>query len=130
MSSDMESGGGPQDGAGDRRSGGERRETERRTGSRRTPPQEPFWNHRVVHRRYPDSAEPDEDFYAIHEAHYAEGTPVDGMPRTITVEPVAPSECSLDDLRWVLQRMLRALDKPVIEYDEVGEEATAEGPAE
>lgn len=65
------------------------------------------WNHRVV-----KVTEGDELFYGIHEAYYHKG---EGEPYAWTDEPVAPIGETLDELRIELERMLAALDKPVIE---------------
>lgn len=56
------------------------------------------WNYRVVHTG---------DEYGIHEVYYD--------PTGWTVEPVPVVADSVEDLRDVLNRMLAALDKPVIE---------------
>ena len=68
------------------------------------------WNHRVVKRTYP--APSNETFYQIHEAYYG----VENKP-AITEEPDYPLGESIEELREDLQRMLRALDKPVLDYD-------------
>lgn len=68
------------------------------------------WNHRVVKRIYPEPS--GETFYQIHEAYYGlEDKPL------ITTEPKALVGESIDELRETLQRMLRALDKPVLDYE-------------
>lgn len=67
------------------------------------------WNHRVVKHTHPcGSVE-----LAIHEAHY------DGkVAEAITTDPTAPVADSVDELRWVLEKMIEALDKPVLNYEE------------
>ena len=54
--------------------------------------------------------------YAIHEAHYTTPGRASG-PCSITVDPIAPSSEDIDGLRWVLQKMLQSLDKPVLDYE-------------
>ena len=70
------------------------------------------WNHRVVKRTYPEPS--GETFYQIHEAYY--GLNGSGKP-SITVDPMYAIGESVDELRETLQRMLRALDKPVLDYE-------------
>lgn len=70
------------------------------------------WNHRVVRREYPEAVEDERVSYQIHEAHYEDGRCV-----AITVEPIAAYGADLDELRWVLERMLAALDKPILDYE-------------
>lgn len=65
------------------------------------------WNHRVVRR-----AIDGEPFYGIHEAFYAQGV---DEPNGWTEDPAAPVGETLDELRVELERMLAALDRPVIE---------------
>lgn len=68
------------------------------------------WNHRVVRREHVDTGEVT---FAIHEAHYDEV-----KVEAVTSEPIDVSGESVDDLRWVLEHMLKALDKPVLNYEE------------
>jgi hypothetical protein len=70
------------------------------------------WNHRVVKRTYP--APSNETLYQIHEAYY--GLAGDKLP-SITVEPAEVVGESIEELRDTLQRMLRALDNPVLDYE-------------
>ena len=68
------------------------------------------WNHRVMLHRTEH-----ETYMAIHEVYYKE----DGQPDGWTSEPRAAigyGDNALDDLRETLERMLRCLDKPVLEY--------------
>lgn len=71
------------------------------------------WNHRVVRREYPDAAiEEDRVFYQIHETYYlGEDTP------SITEEPSRLMEQDMGQLRATLERMLRCLDAPVLDYE-------------
>lgn len=64
------------------------------------------WNYRVirtVHQGCP--------WYDIHEVHYD----TDFAPKMFTVNPASVSGETVDDVRWVLQSMLEALDKEVLE---------------
>jgi hypothetical protein len=64
------------------------------------------WNHRVIQRDYDG-----ETFHEIVEAYYDD----EGNMNGYTQDAIAPvSEEGVEGLRWVLQRMLEALDKPVI----------------
>ena|SRR2546421_10836271 len=73
------------------------------------------WNHRVVRRVYHHGKQ-DEVVYSIHEAHYREEGKGSG-PCDITMNPTDVSGESVDDLKWTLEHMLKALDKPVLDYD-------------
>ncbi len=75
-----------------------------------------MWNYRVVRtiHKEPDSTEYVE--YTIHETYYNE----DGSVAARTVDPMYPYGETVEELKKVLERMLLALDKPVIEStDEV-----------
>ena len=73
------------------------------------------WNFRVVRRVWPEHGAEVE--YAIHEAYYGEAgeAKVEGL----TVDAVDPHSDTLEGLRWCLEQMLKALDKPVLEYDDI-----------
>ena len=82
------------------------------------------WNHRVVRREYPEAAsEEDRVLYGIHEVYYDEA----GVCDATTVEPEPVIGTSVDDLRWTLEHMLRALDKPVLDYETRKEITPLEG---
>lgn len=63
------------------------------------------WNHRVV--KHTDKSG---DTYAIHEAHYDEAGAVAGW----TENPCRLLANSIEDLRWQLDQMQQALEKPVL----------------
>lgn len=71
------------------------------------------WNHRVVQRMVTDFGEP-VSWLGIHEVFY-------GFPEGLgwTNEPIAVEGESIAELRETLERMMRALDKPII-IDEEG----------
>jgi len=71
------------------------------------------WNHRVVRRVYRDEIGGlQEVAYQIHGAYYG----LEDKP-AITEEPDHPHGETLAELRKDLERMLRALDKPVLDYE-------------
>lgn len=70
------------------------------------------WNHRVVRRVFADG----EVTYAIHEAYYPDRQA--HTPDMITDEPIAPLADDLEGLRETLNRMLKATEHPVIDYDD------------
>lgn len=75
------------------------------------------WNHRVVRRVFHPGTDKEQVDYAIHEAHYNEKGASSGRC-SITLDPVAVSSSEgLEGLRWVLTKMLEALDKPVLDYE-------------
>lgn len=82
------------------------------------------WNHRVCKRTYPNG----ETYYEIHECYYEPEEPVDGKPWGIGEacrsgptpdgsHSIPPNAEDIEDLRWLLTKMLEALDKPVIDYE-------------
>jgi hypothetical protein len=81
------------------------------------------WNYRVVHRRLAmdDIDPPWQDEYAIHEVYYDEAGDVKG----ITEHPVPVIAEDVKGLGWVLDKMRRALNEPVVEYTLCWPEADA-----
>lgn len=99
------------------------------------------WNHRVVRKEYPLAAPDERYILGIHEAHYrgpaddtvddpfeglavlearrAEGVrlPLDRKPHAITTEPVTVQGETIAELRETLERMLRALDTPILDFE-------------
>ena len=84
------------------------------------------WNHRVVRREFKHLSGDTEVVYAIHEAYYKK--PGDTEPNGVTADPVDVHSDTPEGLRWVLNRMLGCLDKPVLEWDEIGGAALEEKP--
>jgi hypothetical protein len=82
-----------------------------------TPPNEPYWNHRVATRMEQTSAGYKEQRFYFVEAHYHARRK---HPHSVTVEAVAPNEASLADLELTLKRMLRALKRPVLRASRYG----------
>ena len=71
------------------------------------------WNHRVTKATIDG-----ETVYEIREVYYDLPTTSDGIGWT--QDASAPYGETLDELRQDLERMLAALDKPVIDIDEEG----------
>jgi len=72
------------------------------------------WNYRVFKTIHENSTE-----YDIREIYYESGN--DKNPTAYTADPVKPeafwedvNSTPIDDLRWQLEQMLEALDKPVL----------------
>ena len=79
------------------------------------------WNYRVM-RHPPKDGE--EEWYAIHEVYYRSND-VDDLTVPVhetgySVDPVGVIADSPEGLRWTLQKMLEALDKPVLEHSAEG----------
>ncbi len=69
------------------------------------------WNYRVINR---------DDTFAIYEAYYDDA----GNVISITAEPVAPLGESLAELRADLEHYRKALDEPVLRYEDVAGDET------
>ncbi len=63
------------------------------------------WNHRVI-KKVVDG----EEIYSIHEVYYDQ----DGKLRTYTEQPIGVVSETLKGAKWVLNRMLAALKKPIL----------------
>lgn len=72
------------------------------------------WNHRVVKRIVREFDE-DVEWFGVHEVFY--GLPGESEP-SWTDEPISVKGESIDELRETLERMLRALDRPIIDDTE------------
>ena len=66
------------------------------------------WNHRVM-----KSKDGDDYFYQIHEVNYDKEGKVDGY----TARGTSPCGNSLQELKEDLERMLKSLDKEVLDYE-------------
>lgn len=73
------------------------------------------WNHRVVKRIVKDFDE-NVEWFGIHEVFYGLA---DESDASWTEEPISVEGESMDELRETLERMLRALDKPIIDGTKV-----------
>lgn len=80
------------------------------------------WNYRVM-RHQPDPARGEaEEWFAIHEVYYrsddVDDRTVDSSETRYTVDAITPRANNVDELRWLLEQMLAALDKPILEFRE------------
>jgi hypothetical protein len=73
-----------------------------------------YWNYRVMRVISPEL--PEEPMYQIHEVHY-EGD----KPRMVMVNPAPVMSEDVAGMRWVLDKMREALDKPVLDYETLEE---------
>ncbi len=71
-----------------------------------------YWNYRVVKTHYPET---DETFFSLHEAHYNDN----GDLYAYTEFGIDPHGESIEELRDILNRMMSAIDKPVLVDGEV-----------
>lgn len=69
------------------------------------------WNHRVFRQ----TTRFDGDWFTIREAFYDKDKET---PHSWTTDAIAPGGSSVEELRENLERMLRALDKPVLDEEE------------
>lgn len=71
------------------------------------------WDYRLMRRKVHNPVTKlDDDYYTIHEVYY------DGESFSYTKEAIDVGADSPEDVKWMLEHMLRALDKPVLEYEE------------
>ena len=67
------------------------------------------WNHRVM-----KSKDGDDAYYQIHEVYYDKEGKVDGY----TARGTSPGGSSLQELKEDLERMLKSLDKEILDYED------------
>ena len=72
------------------------------------------WTYRLVRHQVPAS-QPE---LAIHEVYFEPG----GQPHTITHNPAQVWASDLEGVKWVLSKMLDALDKPILDADQFPKE--------
>lgn len=73
------------------------------------------WNHRICRHRATSALE-HEEALSIHEVYYPDpGSAPDG----VTLDPVPVAGENIEELRNTLNRMLRCLEKPVLEFEEI-----------
>jgi hypothetical protein len=72
------------------------------------------WNHRVVRRTFEDD---DEVRYGIYEAYYDDN----GLIWAITEKPVNVDADDIDGLRKQLEWMQKALEHPILDYNNIPE---------
>jgi hypothetical protein len=66
------------------------------------------WNHRVMKQK-----DGDDDWYQIHEVHYK-----DDKVHGYTKNGTTVAGHSIEELRWNLEKMLEALDKEILDYED------------
>ena len=71
------------------------------------------WNYRIVKKTYYG-----EPLFGIHEVYYSE----DGKPEMVTVDPVGPAGDTFEELLSDVEFMVAALTKPVLDYEDIGNE--------
>ena len=79
------------------------------------------WNHRVIRFEYTDAGPDDpKEFFTVAETHYDDK----GVPYGYGDPEHNPLHShSVDDLRATLERMLKALSRPVLSDDDMTGEA-------
>ena len=83
------------------------------------------WNYRVIlHKAGQLEENPDlkwKEYLAIHEVYYDENE----VPESATKDPITitgeEGKDSLVSIKWVLEGMLMALQKPILDYDSLNE---------
>ena len=75
------------------------------------------WNYRVVRKVWEINGEKEEQF-GIHEVYYR-----NGEPSMVSVDPDA-SGGTLEELKQDLALQLKALEKPTLDYEDIGDEIT------
>jgi hypothetical protein len=66
------------------------------------------WNYRVVKK---------DGYLGIHEAYYGD----DNEVCSVTVDPISPREEDIDELRRTLEWIIASLEKPVLDFEIVGQ---------
>jgi hypothetical protein len=85
--------------------------------SRDTPPDEPYWSHRVIRTRYPNPVTGKrESRYGVHEAYFDAGK---RLPHSWTMHPINVNEGSVKELKLLVDRLLRSLQRPVLDADKL-----------
>lgn len=81
------------------------------------------WDFRVMRMKYKHPITKEDEYtYGMHEVYFD----VTGEPGDLsyTKEAVNVSGDSVEDVRWMLEAMLKALDKPVLDYENDADEAS------
>ena len=81
------------------------------------------WNYRVMrHSSRNEKTGEEEVWLGIHEVYYrdddVDDLTVDVNETGYTVEPVRVTADDVEGLRWVLEKMSEALDKPVLNFED------------
>lgn len=75
------------------------------------------WNYRILRHEYKHKNGDIEEYLKIHEVYYDEN----GNPKMCTVEGMSPGGEDLSELKSDLDKMIRALSLPILDYSEIGE---------
>ena len=67
------------------------------------------WNHRLMKMK-----DGEDDFYQFHEVFYDK----EGNVESYTKNGVTVGGSNIGEVKWVLLEMLKALSKPVLDYEE------------
>jgi hypothetical protein len=67
------------------------------------------WNHRILAHK-----DGDEMYFEIHEVYYDE----DGKPISYTTDGANVGSESLDGIKWVLDKMKKCVNKPILSADD------------
>jgi hypothetical protein len=68
-----------------------------------------YWNHRVVIKH---------DLFGVHEVYYDDNN----EPEMVTQDPQEPLGETLEELREEIARFAKALDYPVLRYEDIGKD--------
>ena len=75
------------------------------------------WNYRVVKRTFTNKDGSTEDRFAVHEVYYDDNDPPKAETM-ISLDPTYPSGDSVGELRRDFEYYQRALDKPVLIWED------------
>lgn len=73
------------------------------------------WNYRIVRRVHERKTGPDEVMLYVHEAYYPKRG---AKPDSITNDPIVIFGEDTDGIRWVLGQIEKALEQPVLNYED------------
>lgn len=66
------------------------------------------WNYRILRKVYEG-----EEHFSLHEVYYDD----DSNPNACSIDPVSPFGETPEELKKDLELMIRAFDKPIMDYD-------------
>jgi len=67
-----------------------------------------MWNHRILRHEEEDKSE----WFAIHEVFYNN----EGIPHSCTENPISIIQPDIEGIKWEIDKLAIAIDKPFIEY--------------
>lgn len=75
------------------------------------------WNYRLMRIKNRNIiTNKDEFYYSIHEVFYDANTP--NASFGYTKDPVDVSAYSVEEIKFMLEKMLKCLEKPILDYEE------------